>query len=789
MKKLSILAAACLMTACSTTPFSLTQEMSQQEALLGTAHNQHNLCVAAGDKLYSIGDQAGRFPEVGFHVQGEMGGIWMHPIKLADGFTMSIQLEGQSTMPLDVCNQFIAHPLGNQFRYDISDALRIVRTDFVPDHSSTLVVAYQLENRGTAPLTLTPAWEVASDLRPVWLGERSGMIDTQDKLVSADKHIVVKDSLNDWYVAYSIDRPMREVRPVAATTKGLCMAMAFEAEAITLKPGETQKVRLSFAGSMQDKAHALQALETTQKKVATLYAEKAARYQKIDQTAAIAIPDSMMQKIYRWGKYNTDWLVRDVDGMGQGISAGLPDYPWFFSNDQAVTFRALLGTRDPELFYSSMAMIKEASDRFNDSSGRIMHELSSNGAVYDKGRMEESQEFIITCWDIYRWTGNKDFLHHYYQHGKQVWQFLQDNDQDNDLFPEGPGGTEIRGLTDEMLDVAVHTCHFLEVMAEMGEALHDTDYAHVMAEKAAVMKEKINRLWWSDTDKRYFDFMSSPEKAVQLIDMALEERVIDGRNEWARKKLTALRKDIKRGTYKEHGYNVFYNASSLTPLVAGIAPADKGREAIEALDYFTNKFGLYIAGIARPDNIHLEEGSVQDRLEGDFNYNEAIMPIATSNLALAACRYEGFPAARRFIKQLETNWCFATPGTSYEVSPDYGMFVQAWNVVGYNRPLIHHLFGISPMAADKAVTVAPQLPEDWPYARLDNLLIGDNKLSVHGKRTEAGQTWIISHTEKDWTTTFAVPSGTKTVLVNGEPATIEQGRITIQAQQATIELK
>mgnify|MGYP000402923925 FL=1 len=55
-----------------------------------------------------------------------------------------------------------------------------------------------------------------------------------------------------------------------------------------------------------------------------------------------------------------------------------------------------------------MKMIKEVSDKFNNNTGRIVHEFSTNGAVYDKGRMEESQEFIIATWEIFKWTGNID---------------------------------------------------------------------------------------------------------------------------------------------------------------------------------------------------------------------------------------------------------------------------------------------------------------------------------------------------------------------------------------------
>ena len=42
--------------------------------------------VTAGDRTYLIGTQDGNFPPMGHHVPGEMGGLWLPPIKLIDGF-------------------------------------------------------------------------------------------------------------------------------------------------------------------------------------------------------------------------------------------------------------------------------------------------------------------------------------------------------------------------------------------------------------------------------------------------------------------------------------------------------------------------------------------------------------------------------------------------------------------------------------------------------------------------------------------------------------------------------
>ena len=45
------------------------------------------------DRRYVVGTQAGRFPAMGFHTRGEMGGIWSPPLKLLDGLWFSIDGE------------------------------------------------------------------------------------------------------------------------------------------------------------------------------------------------------------------------------------------------------------------------------------------------------------------------------------------------------------------------------------------------------------------------------------------------------------------------------------------------------------------------------------------------------------------------------------------------------------------------------------------------------------------------------------------------------------------------
>ena len=49
--------------------------------------------VAAGDRAYSVGFQDGRWYAQGWHVNGEMGGVWSQPLKFVDGVWFGIDDE------------------------------------------------------------------------------------------------------------------------------------------------------------------------------------------------------------------------------------------------------------------------------------------------------------------------------------------------------------------------------------------------------------------------------------------------------------------------------------------------------------------------------------------------------------------------------------------------------------------------------------------------------------------------------------------------------------------------
>ena len=115
--------------------------------------------------------------------------------------------------------------------------------------------------------------------------------------------------------------------------------------------------------------------------------------------------------------------------------------------------------------------------------------------------------------------------------------------------------------------------------------------------------------------------------------------------------------------------------------------------------------------------------------------------------------------ALNYLKRMTRTFSYALPGSIYEVSPDYGMVTQAWNVYGFAVPVVEQFFGITPNAADKKVTIRPQMPSTWKNASLENVLVGDNEISIYFSEKEGMQTVEISQTKDSWQVEFQFPEG------------------------------
>jgi glycogen debranching enzyme len=798
MKKITVLLMLLLLLLayCSTgegpTGSNFYQQSSGLPYLEGKTQYLTSPFVTAGDRVYMVGFQDGSFPDLGWHIEGEMGGIWDHPIKLMDGFSAQITIQGiNDSYCLNKADKFINYPLANSHHFTWEkENLTIERFQFVPDAVEGAIIEFRIINQGKESKELVFSFTGMTNLRPTWLGERTNMIDAADKISFNDKlsAVIAKDNNNPWYVAFgsslTADHFSEEaINSQSTTRKGLgknaTLSFSFK-----LQANQEKVIPFFIAGSYQSETSLwsnFQVLKTEGKAKLT---RKIERYKKINSTSHLTIPDKGIEQMYEWLKYNTDWLVRNVPEIGIGLSAGLPDYPWWFGGDAVYSLQGVLATGDHELAKNTIILLEKVSEQTN-GNGRIIHEVSTNGSVYNPGLLSETALFITLLRNYFAWTGDKELITKLFPEVSKGIKWLLDNDTDGNGYPDGNGLMEIPGLDKEMIDVAVYTQQAFSSAAELAMAVGENKLATDYQKSADDLKEKINKEWWNETVRSFGDFRGTVAEAKPILKGAII-RADTLRKPLAIAELKEAEKQLsKYRAIQQIPFVIYRNWVVNTPLETGVADFDKGKAALETAKKYENPYGVYVTGIDRTE----EPDSVVLKSRGKtFSYIGAVMTIPTGVQAVAAANYGKPEDVLHYINMLCRSFSYALPGSMYEVSPDFGMMVQAWNGYGVDVPVINHFFGIKPKAYEKSIYISPCMPLDWKDASIDNVRVGDNLFSLAISQKSDHKEYSIRQTLADWTVIVDVKNSKKVIVNNKEiePETIAQNRLMLNGQDIKV---
>ena len=723
--------------------------------------------------MYIIGHQDGSFPALGWHIEGEMGGIWDHPIKLMDGFTAQLTIENNNqSFCLDKATQFINYPIGNRHHFSWpQENLEVDRIQFIPDGIEGAIVEFRIINTDTNDKAVNFSFTGMADLRPTWLGERTNMIDAEDE-VSFDERssaVIAKDKNNPWFVMFgsTSEATFADTRNECAPSqrKGLGKDATLS-YSLALAANSEVTIPVFIAGSYQSEEALRANYETIKTQGKQKLSQKIERYKKIATTAQLTIPDKNIEQMYEWLKYNTDWLVRSVPELGTGICAGLPDYPWWFGADACYSLQGVLATGDHELAKNTILLLHKISQTTNNN-GRIIHEVSTNGSVYNKGNVNETAQFITLVNTYYEWTGDKELVTRLFPDLKKgIRWLLEERDPDGNHYPNGSGMMEIPGLESEleMIDVAAYTQQALAGGAALARALGEQGTANEYQALADELKAKINEEWWNPEENSFGDFRGTTEEAIPILKAALVRSDTLGKS-WAVGELLETQKQMKKySSNKRVPHVIYHNWVVNTPLETGIADPAKAQAALQKSKAYENPYGVFVTGIDRtnePDSVVLKSR------KKTFSYTGAVMTLATGVQAVAAAKYQSAEDALAYISKLYQSFSYALPGSMYEVSPDFGMITQAWNIYGVAVPVVNHFFGIQPRAYEKSIFISPNLPKNWKDVSIKNVRVGNNALSLAITQKGDHREFSIQQSNGDWHVLIDVRNAKK-LVVNGK---------------------
>src|SRR5258706_4743017 len=104
----------------------------------------------AGRKMYYVGMTTGDMQPIGAeHLVGEMGGLWAHPIKVADGLTLLIS-DMDNVHPMAHSIELIELISHLEWRYRIG-GMEVRRRDFIVEEHAAFVSLLTLRNAGARP--------------------------------------------------------------------------------------------------------------------------------------------------------------------------------------------------------------------------------------------------------------------------------------------------------------------------------------------------------------------------------------------------------------------------------------------------------------------------------------------------------------------------------------------------------------------------------------------------------------------------------------------------------------
>jgi len=769
----SVLAAALVLVLASAVGAPCQQSVALP-ALAGLSNhgqNKREPYVTAGDRTYLIGAQDGAFPDQGGHVRGEMGGLWLQPIKLIDGFSASLtDVVSRRDTVLAESADFVAFPYGSRFDYGpVLDRVTVERFEFSPDGQDALVVQYTVRNASARSRRLSLELTVKTDLLPVWMSDSLGIHDAPDTVTwQPSRHVfVARDTRNPWFCVWGATARTAQLvaHPEPMHTAGLGVTAASR-YTLAVAPHGSSTLTFVIAGSPTDEASALRTFARVAKTHTRLLDEKKARYAALLTEARIRIPDQRLQQAYDWVRINTEWLVRDVPGMGRGFGGGLPEYPWWFPD--MYTVQALMASGNFDLAKETLRLLWRQSMKAN-GNGRIVHEVTTNGFVSNHGNTQETAQYVMAVGQLIVWTGDAAFAREMYPAmQKSLHWLLTDADKNGDLFPEGYGIMEVLGLNAELIDAAVYTQQALEETGRVAAFVHDSAGAARYDSLASQLKEKINDRFWLDDRASYADFYGTRAQAVSAAEGAIKQirlgedtltprdtQLIAYYEQLARR--FAAMPDTSRAWITNENWVI------ATPMALGIAPRAR---AIRLLDRIRRQnvgaYGPYLSAVEK----------------------QAMMTISTGVEAEAEARYGRSDDALWYMDKIAQTFGIRSPGTISEMMPDYGNFVIAWTSYGIVVPLVEHFFGIMPNAPKKTVVLDPHPPTGWNDMSIRNLPVGATRISFSRRRSPRGIAYDIEARDDGWTFVLEGDAGAgATYYLNGRPVPFDSSGIRMSGRR------
>ncbi|WP_432479728.1 glycogen debranching protein [Nocardioides sp. GXQ0305] len=529
--------------------------------------------LVTGDRAYAMGTADGLYPAAGWHVRGEMGGMWTPPMKMVDGVWIRLGDEWLGDRRRGAAATRTTAGWGyTRTAYERVGRVRVERTDFVPDGTRATLVGLTLTSpvRTRMPVGLDAHSELMSsypwggttpnakrfNLRDTGSFSRGSLVFREQgtpPVANAERHdwaAVVGSTVRPRSHALGPDHRGPQDPAVVCPLEGDAPPTCDDSEAgkgtggrlrwqLKLKADRPRTIWFAVAGSDHGLRDARAELADALDRPAAALESKVASRKEWDSHSRVDLPgDPLLEQSIAWSKQNLVDSVQEAHDLelraveegtqypapadeldrARWLGAGWPDYPWLFGTDGEYTAFASVAMGQFDDIQAHLRALRDVSVVLNGDSGKVIHEVTPDGSAYygtldSAGNTDETSKFPSAVALIWRWTGDDAFRDDLYPFTVRNMRYVVEQlDEDGDGWPEGLGNVERPGMGEEKLDNTVYTIRGLRDLADLARSKGDDDTATWASERAAAMEADFEQAWWYGGDAdQYADSLDDPD--------------------------------------------------------------------------------------------------------------------------------------------------------------------------------------------------------------------------------------------------------------------------------------
>jgi hypothetical protein len=639
-------------------------------------------------------------------ILGEQNGVfeaWSFPVKILSHFRIHAELQDYP-VPIDV-QQYAAaidvSPGITTITYSHA-AFTIRQRMFVPRGAAAAAPVVLFEIASVRPLELT--FEFRPEMLRMWPAPNFGTPNAE-WVGGADGsgYYVLHTDNPDFSAAVAMPRarpgilaPYQE-RP---KTWPVEFRLAFDPKT---DGGLAFPLLISLAsGAAPPPAARLRSLGDS---IPQLWAATEAYYARFfDTRLTVHSPDRQFDEALQWAEIAIDEGMVDFHGE-RGITAGFyasadsarPGYGWFFGRDALWTSYAINSYGGFEATRGALGFLI----RRQREDGKIMHEFSQTADLVDwkstpyfYASADSTPLFVMAMDDYLSVSNDEAFLRRHWDAVKRAWAFTRAHDSDGDGIyenTEGTGWVESwpPGMPHQEIYLAALDQQSCDAYARLAARMGDGTGAAAAQRQAETIRARLGAYF--DSSARFYAFSRNRDGTLDRTATIFPSVA------WWSGRLSLPDSGDMLARWASHEFSTDWGTRDISPRTPFYDPISYHQGTVWPL--FTGWVSLaeYRAGRPLSGYAHLmqnagltwtqDPGGVTELLSGEF-----FQPLGRSSSH------------------------------------------QVWSSAMVLSPAIRGLFGLEWDAARDTIFVQPHLPASWETARLDNVPLGERRVSITFER-------------------------------------------------------